>query len=74
MSKKNRVNPDHYKLTGRDRPGEDILHKQNKEKFRRAKATASEGAANPIPGAQPVGKAGSTAEGASAEEAHSRKG
>jgi hypothetical protein len=26
MSKKNNVNPDHYKTAGRERPGEDIVH------------------------------------------------
>ena len=54
MSKKSNVNPEHYKLAGRDRPGEDILHKQNKQKFRQAKAAASEGTPNVIPGAQVI--------------------
>ena len=74
MSKKSNVNPEHYKLAGRDRPGEDILHKQNKQKFRQAKAAASEGTPNVLPGAQPASKAGSTAEDAGAEEqAHSQE-
>jgi hypothetical protein len=31
MSKKNNVNPDHYKIAGRDRPGEDVVHERNKQ-------------------------------------------
>jgi hypothetical protein len=30
MSSKNNVNPDHYKLAGRDRPNENVLHEQEK--------------------------------------------
>jgi hypothetical protein len=30
MSKNINVNPDHYKVRGRGRPGEDILHERNK--------------------------------------------
>jgi hypothetical protein len=36
MSRKNNVNPDHYKVAGRLRQGEDILHDQNKSKFSQA--------------------------------------
>ena len=32
MSKHNNVNPDQYKLAGRERPGDGILHEQNKER------------------------------------------
>jgi hypothetical protein len=32
MSKNNNVNPDQYKLAGRERPGEGILHERNKER------------------------------------------
>jgi hypothetical protein len=31
MSKKNNVNPDHYKTAGRDRPGEDVVHERNRQ-------------------------------------------
>jgi hypothetical protein len=31
MSKYNNVNPGQYKLKGRERPGDGILHEQNKE-------------------------------------------
>jgi hypothetical protein len=74
MSKKSNVNPEHYKVAGRDRPGEDILHKQNKQKLTQAKAVASEGAVNVLPGPQPGGQASHTAEGVSPEEqANSRE-
>jgi hypothetical protein len=32
MTKYNNVNPGQYKLGGRERPGEGILHEQNKER------------------------------------------
>ncbi|HZS48320.1 MAG TPA: hypothetical protein VFC63_24840 [Blastocatellia bacterium] len=31
MSQKNNVNPDYYKLAGRDKPGEDIIRGNRKE-------------------------------------------
>lgn len=36
MSKKNNVNPDHYKVAGRDRQGEDILQEVNKQQYAQA--------------------------------------
>ena len=33
MSEKNNVNPDHYKVKGRDRQGEDILHGVQKQQY-----------------------------------------
>jgi hypothetical protein len=33
MSKHINVNPDHYKVAGRERPGEDIDHRQNKREL-----------------------------------------
>lgn len=32
MTKHINVNPDHYKVSGRERPGDGILHQQNKER------------------------------------------
>jgi hypothetical protein len=32
MSKQNNVNPGQYKNAGRERPGDGILHEQNKER------------------------------------------
>ncbi len=33
MGTKNNVNPNHYKEEGRERPGQDINHEINKQKF-----------------------------------------
>lgn len=33
MSKRINVNPDHYKVAGRERPGEDVAASENKQKF-----------------------------------------
>lgn len=38
MSNKNNVNPDHYKIAGRDRPGEDVVHERNKHSLGRDRA------------------------------------
>lgn len=38
MSKKNNVNPNHYKVAGRDRQGEDILQEVNKQQYAQAQA------------------------------------
>lgn len=34
MSKHNNVNPDHYKVGGREHPGEGIHHEQNKREMK----------------------------------------
>ena len=31
MSSKNNVNPDHYKVAGRDRPNENVVHEQENQ-------------------------------------------
>ena len=36
MSKKNNVNPDHYKTRGRERQGEDILQEVHKQQYAQA--------------------------------------
>lgn len=33
MSKNINVNPDHYKVAGRERPGEDVPHERNKREL-----------------------------------------
>lgn len=38
MSKKNNVNPNHYKTGGRDRQGEDILQEVHKQEYAQAQA------------------------------------
>lgn len=52
MSNKNNVNPDHYKLAGRERQGEDILHDVYKRRYTQSKSQAGAHARNFIPGAQ----------------------
>jgi hypothetical protein len=36
MSKKNNVNPDHYKTRGRERQGEDIVQEVHKQQYAQA--------------------------------------
>ena len=52
MSKKNNVNPDHYKTAGRERPGEDIIHYAYKRWYTQSRTPADAHASNFIPGAQ----------------------
>ena len=52
MSKKNNVNPDHYKTAGRERPGEDIVHDAYKRWYTQSRSAADAYARNFIPGAQ----------------------
>ena len=33
MSKRINVNPDHYKVAGRERPGEDVVHERHKREL-----------------------------------------
>ena len=55
MSKKNNVNPDHYKTAGRERPGEDIVHYAYKRSYAQSRSTAGAHAQNFIPGARDEG-------------------
>jgi hypothetical protein len=59
MSNKNRVNPDHYKVAGRDAQGEDFTPELNRQAFGREIARLRHGrtTSNFIPGAAPVGEA-----------------
>jgi hypothetical protein len=52
MSKKNNINPDHYKTAGRERQGEDIIHDVYKHQYAQSKSHAGARARNFIPGAQ----------------------
>ena len=56
MSKKNNVNPDHYKTAGRERQGEDIVHDVYKRKFTQSKPQTVDRHPNFIPGAQRAGE------------------
>ena len=51
MSKKNNVNPDHYKTAGRERQGEDIVHDAYKRWYTQSRSAAGAYARNFIPGA-----------------------
>jgi hypothetical protein len=57
MSKKNNVNPDHYKTAGRERQGEDIVHEVYKRQFTQSKPQTGERHPNFIPGARQAGAA-----------------
>ena len=54
MSKKNNVNPNHYKEEGRERPGQDIVQEIHKQKFTQAQTEQriqkGEGGSEFIPG------------------------
>ncbi|MGH9940586.1 MAG: hypothetical protein ACREAM_30450 [Blastocatellia bacterium] len=52
MSKKNNVNPDHYKTAGRERQGEDIIHDVYKRRYAQSKSQAGARPRNFIPGAR----------------------
>jgi hypothetical protein len=49
MSKKNNVNPDHYKTAGRERQGEDIVHDSYKRWYTQSRSAAGAHARNFIP-------------------------
>jgi hypothetical protein len=38
MSSKNNVNPDHYKVAGRDRQGETVVHEQERQSMARGES------------------------------------
>jgi hypothetical protein len=50
MSKKNNVNPDHYKTAGRERQGEDIVHDVYKRQYTQSRPGAGAYARNFILG------------------------
>ena len=62
MSRKNNVNPDHYKTAGRDRPNEDLKPEHTGHDVESENKRASRGKAAPnfIPGAAPVGESPKT--------------
>jgi hypothetical protein len=57
MSKHINVNPDHYKVGGRERKGEDLAPQPSMNE-RESKGRKRHGDANFIPGAAPVGVSG----------------
>ena len=50
MSKHNNVNPDHYKVAGRERQGENVIHAVERREAKRARRGASP-ASRKVPGA-----------------------
>ncbi len=52
MSSKNNVNPDHYKIAGRQRQGENIIREIYKRRYAQSKAGAGANSINFIPGAR----------------------
>jgi hypothetical protein len=52
MSKKNNVNPDHYKTAGRERQGEDIVHDVYKRRYMQSRSIAGAHARNFISGSR----------------------
>jgi hypothetical protein len=54
---KNNVNPDHYKVAGRERRGEDILQAEQKETLARSRATARSASRTRVPAAPEVTRA-----------------
>ena len=73
MSSKNNVNPDHYKLAGRDRQGEDIVQSVQKQQFAESEArrkpqgdASNSGPSNPSAGR---GNADAEDNGTSSDEA-----
>ncbi len=59
MSGKNNVNPDYYKVAGRDRAGEDLIHEPARaETAPPAPRRRQRRPRNFIPGAAPVGESG----------------
>ena len=64
MSRKNNVNPDHYKVAGRDRPNEDIKPEHTGRDIESENKRPGPGTAarNFIPGGAPVGESAKTDE------------
>ena len=61
MSKHINVNPDHYKVAGRERQGEDLAERP-KMNAGETRGRKKDGDANFIPGAAPVGMSAKEAE------------
>lgn len=68
MSGKSNVNPNHYKVAGRERQGEDVVHEREKQEAALEAAARRRGPANFIPGAAPAGQAEAPRETAGHEE------
>ncbi len=49
MSKQNNVNPDHYKVAGRARQGEDVVHREERQTFEAGRPARGRSAPPPKP-------------------------
>ena len=58
MSQKSNVNPDHYRIAGRDRPNENVVHDDHKQEYSQAQKRPEQNASEFIPGAPPAGAEG----------------
>jgi hypothetical protein len=56
---KNNVNPDHYKVAGRERPGEDIPQAEQKETLGKSRAGARKESQTRVPPAPAAEQTGS---------------
>jgi hypothetical protein len=56
MSSKNNVNPDHYKVAGRDRPNETVLGEQAKHRYAQGGDKPGPDDPNFLPGSKPENK------------------
>lgn len=72
MSKNNNVNPGQYKVAGRERQGEEVVHEDQK-RLMTQKTPKGPGSPNFIPGALPVGVSPKDLQGDESEERHSKK-
>jgi hypothetical protein len=74
MSHKNNVNPDHYKLAGRDRPNETVVAEEEKQKYSQAQAGSDQERQNFIPGAAPGNKSNDASRKAEGSEPADQEG
>jgi hypothetical protein len=70
---KNNVNPDHYKVAGRERPGEDIPQTQQKERLSKSKASARSAGRTRVPPA-PAESGGRTRSAAATTRKSAKRG
>jgi hypothetical protein len=68
MSSKNNVNPDHYKVAGRDRPNEVIPPEHTSRDIESINAKQAGRRKNLIPGGAPVGESAKADEDVKADE------
>lgn len=55
---KNNVNPDHYKVKGHERPGDDVVHRAEKREMSAAQSRFTRRPTNPTNPESPIPKPG----------------